>query len=89
MEAWSKPQLMELLAESVKRAGNAELITKELIETLAEHSIGNPRVMMNLAAECLSAGMRKESVRLNDSLFFELFPAPSSPNANRKKPSAR
>lgn len=89
MEAWSKTQLTDLLSESVKRAGNAGLITKELIETLAEHSVGNPRVMMNLAAECLSMGIRKESARLDDSLFFELFPAPTAPNANRRKVAAR
>jgi general secretion pathway protein A len=85
LEAWTKPQLIELINESVKRAGNTGLITKELTETLAEHAMGNPRVMMNLAAECLSMGVRKESVRLDESLFFELFPAPSASGANRRK----
>ena len=28
------------------------LLTDELAETLAEHAVGNPLVMMNLALEC-------------------------------------
>lgn len=85
MEAWTKPQLIDLLTESVMRAGNAELITKELAETLAEHAMGNPRVMMNLAAECLSVAEKKERMRLDEGLFFELFPRPNNTNFNRKK----
>lgn len=85
MEPWTKPQLIDLLNESVKRAGNASLITKELMETLAEHGMGNPRMMMNLAAECLSIGLKKESLRLDEGLFFELFPATNAPGTNRRK----
>jgi general secretion pathway protein A len=85
MEAWSKSQLIELLTESVKRAGNSGLITKELAETLAEHAMGNPRVMMNLAAECLSMAEKKEKMKLDEGLFFELFPKPNNTNLNRKK----
>jgi general secretion pathway protein A len=85
MEPWTKPQLIDLINESVKRAGNESLITKELTETLAEHGMGNPRVMMNLAAECLSIGLKKESLRLDEGLFFELFPATSPAGSNRRK----
>jgi len=89
MESWSKPQLVDLIIESVKRAGNANLITKELAETLAEHAIGNPRVMMNLAAECLAVGLRKESSKLDDDLFFELFPPPNPQSNSRRKTGTR
>ena len=74
MDPWMKPQLLNLLQESTQRAGNPKLLTADLAETLAEYAAGNPRVMMNLAAECLSIGQRKESVQLDAGLFFELFP---------------
>lgn len=85
MEPWMKPQLLNLLQESTSRAGNSKLLSLELAETLVEHAAGNPRVMMNLAAECLSIGMRKEAVQLDVGLFFELFPAPNVQTASRRK----
>jgi general secretion pathway protein A len=85
MEPWMKPQLIHLLQESIQRAGNASLLTQELTETLAEHAVGNPRVMMNLAAECLAIGIRREATQLDAGLFFELFPAPNAQTAGRKK----
>jgi len=83
-----KPQLVELLQESAKRAGNPGLMNAELAETLAEHAAGNPRVMMNLAAECLAVGVRKEVAQLDAGLFFELFPAPNVQVAGRRRPVA-
>jgi len=85
IEPWMKPQLIHLLQESTQRAGNPKLITGELAETLAEHAAGNPRVMMNLAAECLSIGLKKEVLTLDVGLFFELFPAPHAAVAGRRK----
>jgi general secretion pathway protein A len=86
VEPWMKPQLMELLREGTKLAGNPNLLTPGLIETLAEHAAGSPRVLMNLASECLSIGMYKEATQLDEGLFFELFP-PSAGGARRKAAS--
>lgn len=88
MEPWMKSQLLELIQESTKRAGNSNLITLGLAETLAEHAAGNPRVMMNLAAECLAIGIRKEVQQLDESLFFELFPASTPQVVGRRKTAA-
>lgn len=84
MEPWMKPQLMELIKESIKLAGNPNLITPGLTETLVEHAAGSPRVLMNLAEECLAIGMYKETTQLDEGLFFELFPTQSSSGARRK-----
>jgi general secretion pathway protein A len=84
MEPWTKPQLIELIKEGVKLAGNANLLTYDLIETLVEHAAGSPRVLMNLAGECLAIGMYKESTQLDEGLFFELFPPQSSTTTRRK-----
>lgn len=86
MEPWMKPQLVELLKEGLRHAGNPNLMTAALIETLTEHAAGSPRVLMNLAGECLAIGMMKESPQLDEGLFFELFP-PQSSSGTRRKPS--
>src|SRR5271165_6015817 len=47
--------LAELLAHALQEAGAARLMTPELIATLADHAQGNPRALMNMAAELLDA----------------------------------
>jgi general secretion pathway protein A len=84
MEPWTKPQLIELLKEGIKLAGNPSLLSPGLIETLAEHAVGSPRVLMNLAGECLAIGMYKETTHLDEGLFFELFPPQSFASPRRK-----
>ena len=85
MEPLMKSQLIDLLTESVNRAGNSKLLTPDLAETLAEHAAGNPRVMMNLAAECLALGLQNEGSELDQKLFFQLFPATNNQARGRKK----
>lgn len=86
MEPWSKTQLIHLLKDAIEQAGNPTLLTEGLIETLAEHAAGTPRVMMNLAAECLAIAVLKEARQLDEGLFFELFPPPNPGGGRRKSP---
>lgn len=88
MESWMKPQLIELLQESTKRAGNPGLLSADLTETLADHAAGNPRVMMNIAAECLAAGIKKETMQLDSGLFFEIFPLSQAQSGGRRRSPA-
>ena len=88
MEAWTKSQLIELLKDGIKQAGNPNLLSPGLTETLAEHAAGSPRVMMNLAAECLAIGALKETVQLDECLFFDLFPPQRSAASIRRKSDA-
>ncbi len=74
-EPYAQEQLLELLKESLARAGAPNLMTKELMSTLVEHSAGNPRVMNILAGEILLIGIRKEVSVLDESLFFETLPS--------------
>ncbi|MBI3558751.1 MAG: ATP-binding protein [Deltaproteobacteria bacterium] len=89
VEPWMKPQLIELLREAVRHAGNPNLVSAGLIETLAEHAAGSPRVMMNLAADCLAIGALKEMPKLDEGLFFELFPQQNSSTGPRRKSLAQ
>lgn len=87
MEPWLKPQLHELLKDGITLAGNSNLLTQGLMDTLVEHAAGSPRVLMNLAAECLAIAILKEARQLDEGLFFELFPPPS-PGGRRRSPTA-
>jgi general secretion pathway protein A len=73
MEQVSKDDLKELLSETIRKAGNHNLMTPGLINTLAEHSLGNYRVMMNVAGTLLYAGMEKELKQLDEKLYLDLF----------------
>lgn len=89
VEPWMKPQLVDLLKDSVKHAGNPTLMSAGLIETLVEHAAGSPRVMMNLAADCLAIGCLKETKQLDEGLFFELFPQQNASASPRRKTLAQ
>lgn len=69
----SKDELRELLSHAMSKAGNPKLMTVDLLETLVDHSGGNYRTLMNMAAELLSAGMAREGVQLDEKLYLEVF----------------
>jgi len=75
-ESASKEQLEKTLVESITRAGNANLMSKELINMLSEHASGNYRVMMIMADNLLCEGMAKEVEQLNEKLFLEVYSTP-------------
>ena len=66
-----------MLREGIDRAGNPKLMTDELQSTIAEHSAGNPRIMMALAGEILALAMKKELPVLDESLYFSIYGGPS------------
>jgi len=71
-------QLREYLNFALEQAGYHQLMTPELIQVLAAHSLNNLRVLNNTAAEMLAAATERNLPRLDESLYFELFtPAPS------------
>ena len=59
-------------------AGNETLMTRELINTLSEHALGNYRVLTGLSSELLAAAAHKELPQLDEKLYFEVF-QPSKP----------
>jgi Type II secretory pathway, component ExeA (predicted ATPase) len=84
-EAVSRDQLLELLRHALSRAGNATLMTAELMDTLVDHSAGNYRVMMTMGAELLSHGMSHELERLDEKVYLELFQPRQPVAVTRKK----
>lgn len=82
LDVYAKADLVSLLRESMKRAGNATLMTDQLMEILAEHSAGSPRILMNLASEILAIAVKREITKLDEGLYLETFP--QNPRPARK-----
>lgn len=89
MDPASRDELLACLRHLVKSAGNANLMTKELMSTLCEHAIGNYRVMTNMGGELLAMAAQQECTQIDEKLFFEAFPPPGQqPKKSTSRPSA-
>ncbi len=83
-EAASREELLELLSHALSKAGNAALMTAELMDTLVDHSAGNYRLLMTMGAELLAYGMAHEVEQLDEKLYLEVF-QPRHPRSTPKK----
>jgi type II secretory pathway predicted ATPase ExeA len=83
-EPASREELFELLSHALAKAGNATLMTTELMDTLVDHAAGNYRVLMTMGAELLAHGMAREAEQLDEKLYLELY-QPRRPVATSKK----
>jgi hypothetical protein len=84
-EAASREELLELLRHALSKAGNASLMTAELMDTLVDHSAGNYRSLMIMGADLLAYGMAHDLAQLDEKCYLEVF-QPSHPRpAVRKK----
>ncbi len=82
-------ELRKTLVHLLAAAGNSALMTPELITTLAEHSLGNYRVLASLAAELLAAAAQSERPQLDEKLYFELFAPPQALGRSQSNASGR
>lgn len=73
----SRTELTACLDHLLEAAGNTALMTSELRTTLAEHALGNYRVLMNMADELLAVAVERELPRLDEKLFLEVFHQPA------------
>ncbi len=77
MEYAGREALVACLKHLQQSAGNASLMTEELMHTLAEHALGNYRVLTTMAAELLATAARLERPQLDAQLYLEVFGAPA------------
>jgi general secretion pathway protein A len=84
-EAASRDEFLELLRHALSKAGNATLMTAELMEALVDHSSGNYRLLMNMGGELLAYGMANEVAQLDEQCYLELYQSKSSRPAIKKK----
>lgn len=81
----SPENLEDYLDFALSQAGNPQLMTSELIQTLATHAAGNLRALNHMAADILALGAERNLPRLDEALFFELF----TPAAKTRRPSKK
>jgi len=79
----SKQEMINLMLQLLKQAGRPDLMTDELINTITELSLQNPRTLMNYSTEILNLGFKKRAKVLDVDLFFELYP----PHIKPRKPT--
>jgi general secretion pathway protein A len=84
-EPAAREELLELLQHALARAGNASLMTSELMETLVDHSAGNYRSLMIMGAELLAYGMAHELAQLDEKSYLEVYQPRNSRPAQKKK----
>jgi general secretion pathway protein A len=84
-ESAPREESLELLQHALTKAGNASLMTSELMETLVDHSAGNYRSLMIMGAELLAYGMAHELAQLDEKSYLEVYQPRNSRPAPKKK----
>jgi general secretion pathway protein A len=85
LEATAVEDLAASLRHALEAAGNAELMTPGLIETLCSHAAGNRRVLMNLGAELLAAAVHQKLPRLDEQLFLQVCGTPAARSNGKRR----
>jgi len=83
MEYADREELMACLQHLTQCAGNARLMTPELMQALCDHAVGNFRVLTTMAAELLTVAAERELTVLDEQLYLEVFTA--TPAKQRKR----
>jgi general secretion pathway protein A len=73
LEPLSKEHLMAYLNHALEQAAVPHLMTDSLMEALAEHCLGNLRVLNLMAAELLEIAAQRELALLDEKLFLEFY----------------
>jgi len=89
LEPASRQELGACLRHLIAKAGNSKLFTPTLIDTLAEHALGNRRVLINTAAELLAQAAERELAQLDEKLFLSVFSEPRAAQASNARTGKR
>ena len=87
LEPASEEELKACLMHRMAEAGNSALMTSALIKTLCEHSLGNMRILLQMAGDLLAVAAKKERDVLDEKLYFEVFAPPKKAGVRRRKTS--
>jgi general secretion pathway protein A len=85
LEPATRDELLTCLKHLLKTAGNASLMTPELMRTLCDHAAGNLRVLTTTANELLAAGVQRECRQLDEKLYLEVFEGVRQRAAGRRR----
>lgn len=81
-------ELSECLRHALVQAGNAHLMSPELMKTLAEHAAGNYRILMTMAGELLDTAAQRDLRQLDEKLYLEVFAVPATAERGRARSGA-
>ena len=84
-EPASRDELLTLLRHALSQAGNASLMTAQLMETLVDHAAGNYRVLMTMGGDLLAHGLTREVEQLDEKLYLEVYQPNRSLATSKKK----
>jgi type II secretory pathway predicted ATPase ExeA len=73
LKPFSRDDLSGFLDHLLAKAGAPDLCTKDLRDTLVDHSAGNPRILCTTAAELLDVAAQRNQPQLDEGLFLEVF----------------
>jgi type II secretory pathway predicted ATPase ExeA len=73
IEPASRDELLALLRHALAKAGNASLMTPQLMDTLVDHAAGNYRVLMTMGGDLLAQGLAREVEQLDEKLYLEAY----------------
>lgn len=79
LELATSEELRACVLHLMEAAGNTKLMTRELIETLCEHALGNFRMLTTMANELLSVAAQRQLDVLDEKLYLEVFAARDTP----------
>ena len=82
-------ELLDWLRHATDQAGNPQLMTPELMTTLAEHAAGNLRVLSIMANELLALAARRELRQLDQKLYLDAYAQQPRPKTRTVEPIAR
>lgn len=82
-------EMKKMLEHALLSAGNQQLMSKGVIDTIVTHSLGNPSTMMNTSDELLARAMATEKMEINEKIFFELYEAPKTRPSKSGAPGRR
>ena len=83
LEYASREELRTCLNHLQATAGNARLMSDELVQTLCDHAVGNYRVLTAMAAELLANAAQQELTQLDEKLYLQVFDSAAAPARKR------
>lgn len=80
-----RDDLLDLLEHALEKAGNNNLFTQEVMETMVDHSNGNIRSLMNIGNDLLQAAVAVEASIIDEKLYLDAFAAPPKRKKKRQR----
>ncbi len=73
MEKVSSEEMCRYVEHILEAAGNPGLMTKQLVQTLVDHSMGNYRLLNTMASELLGEASIREQSQLDEKLYLNFY----------------